>query len=170
MKNVRGKFTVLISASLLVGMLLTIMPMTWAQSTVPCEQCGMTMDATGQARYAITDNGGTRHYACCPMCAFKLIPKYGELNITSFCDYNGPSYPIVIRATRNGTGLVLSPQSALVILGGGCTKNRLVYDSASADALLAPPNNGTSPWLSMMSNVTVAATSSRMTAARAVLQ
>jgi hypothetical protein len=170
MKHNKAIPVVLISAILLSSMLLSLTPTILAQSTIPCEQCGMELDAAGQARYVITDAGGNRHYACCPICAFKLIPKFGELNITTFCDYNGPSYPITIRASLNGTGLTLYPQTAIVILGGGCTKNRLVYDSASADALLAPPNNGTSRWLPMMDNVTVAATANRMTAARAVLQ
>jgi hypothetical protein len=82
----------------------------------------------GQARYSIVDANGTRHYACCPMCAFKLLKTYGDLNITTFCDYNGPSAPITINAKRNGSVVTVNPTSAVVIMGGSCAKNRLVYN------------------------------------------
>jgi hypothetical protein len=141
-----------------------------AQTPVTCDQCGMTLDAMGLARYQIVDAGGHSYHACCPICAFKLIKTYGELNITSFCDYYGPSHPITINAKMNGSSLTVNPQTALVILGGSCSKNRLVYDSTAADALLAAPNNGTSQWLSPMQNMTVASTANRMTAAQSVLQ
>ena len=130
----------------------------------------MNVDATGQERFRITDASGGQHVACCPICAFKLIKTYGELNITSFCDYNGPSFPITINTKQYGSVLTVNPQSAQVILGGGCTKNRLVYNSAAADALLAPPNNGTSKWLSPLTNATVLANATRMGVAQAVLQ
>lgn len=139
-------------------------------SEVTCEQCGMTLDSTAQARYRIVDSSGSLHYSCCPICAFKLIPKYGELNITAFCDYNGPNYPITIIARQNGSSLKLYPQTALVLLGGGCIKNRMVYDSAAADALLASPNNGTSRWLPTMCNVIVLLNATRTPVAKAVLQ
>jgi hypothetical protein len=53
-------------------------------------------------------------------------------------------------------------------MGGGCTKNRIVVNSTAADALLSFPNNGTSKWLSPMTNDTLLANSTRMTVAQAV--
>ena len=140
------------------------------QINLNCEQCGMTIDATGQARFKILDVMGSQHVACCPVCALRLISKYGELNITSFCDYNGPNFPITIVAKQNGSILTVNPQTAIVILGGGCTKNRLVYNAAAADTLLSSPNNGTSKWLSPLTNATVLANATRLGIAQAVLQ
>ena len=138
--------------------------------TKPCDACGMTLDTTGQNRYQITDNAGYRYYACCPGCAFKLIKTYGELNITSFCDYKGPSAPITIIAKNHGSVITVNPTTAIMILGGSCSKNRLVYDSQAADALLAAPNSGTSQWLSPMQNATVASNATRLSIAQAILQ
>jgi hypothetical protein len=148
-----------------------LFPLAYGQvETRPCESCGMNLDATGQARYRIIDDSGSQHIACCPICALKLLKTYGELNITTFCDYNGPTHPITISAKMHGSVLTVNPQTALVLIGGGCTKNRLVYDSAAGDALLAPPNNGTSKWLSQLTNDTVAANATRIGIAQAVLQ
>ena len=109
----------------------------------------MTVDVTGQARFKIFDASGTLHIACCPICALRLQKTYNNLNITSFCDYYGTSFPITISTRNNGTEVTVNPPDALIIAAGGCTKNRIVYNSTAADALLAPPNNGTSRWLSM---------------------
>jgi hypothetical protein len=162
------KIAVVFIVSILVYNLFLIVPAV-AQETKPCDQCGMTVDATGQNRFKIVDGNGTSHVACCPICAFKMIKTYGQLNITSFCDYNGPSYPITIVAKNYGSSLTLVPQTAQVILGGGCAKNRLVYNSAAGDTLLAAPNNGTSKWLSPMTNATVAANATRMGVAQSIL-
>jgi hypothetical protein len=94
---------------------------------------------------------------------------YGDLNISAFCDYNGPSYPITIISKNNGTDVTVNPSTALIIAAGSCIKNRIVYDSAAADALLAPPNNGTSRWLSPLTNATVAANATRLTVTQAAL-
>ena len=50
--------------------------------TSVCEQCGMNVDVTGQARFKIFDATGTLHIACCPVCALRLQRTYGDLNIT----------------------------------------------------------------------------------------
>jgi hypothetical protein len=158
---------VIISCLLVSG----IAPFTNGQTdTKPCDSCGMTVDATGQARFRIFDGLGVQHVACCPVCALKLIKTYGELTITSFCDYNGQNYPITINAKQFGSVLTVNPQNALIILGGGCLKNRLVYDVAAADALLASPNNGSSQWLSPLTNATVLSNAPRIGLAQAVLQ
>ena len=167
-KKTRIIVNILIISSLLFSGLVAL---TYGQmDTKPCESCGMAVDSTGQARFKITDAANNPHVACCPVCALKLLKTYGELTITSFCDYNGPSYPITITAKQSGSVLTINPQSALIILGGGCPKNRLVYNSAAADALLAPPNSGTSQWLSPMTNATVLPTATRIGLAQAVLQ
>ncbi len=162
----QAPIVILISILIFSGSLMSV----FAQSTVPCDACGMGVDSLGQVRFNIVDGDGHQHVACCPICAFKLIKTYGQLNITSFCDWNGPSYPITIAAKQNGSVLTVSPQSALVILGGGCPKNRIVYDAAAANALLAPPNNGTSKWLSPLTNATLLPNATRLGIAQAVLQ
>jgi hypothetical protein len=141
-----------------------------AQENKTCEQCGMSLDATAQARFTIVDASGGEHLACCPICALKLQKVYGDLNITSFCDYNGPDYPITIDTRNNGTEVLVTPSSALIIVGGSCKTNRLVYDAAAADALLASPNNGTSRWLSPLTNDTVAVNATRMGVVQAALK
>ncbi len=157
----------IISALLLSG----LATLTYGQmDTKPCDSCGMAVDATGQARFRIVDGSGGQHVACCPVCALKLVKTYGELIITSFCDYYGPNFPITIGAKQSGSVLTVNPQNALIILGGGCAKNRLVCNSAAADALLAPPNNGASQWLSPMTNATVLPNATRIGIAQAVLQ
>jgi hypothetical protein len=137
--------------------------------TSECEQCGMNVDVTGQARFKIFDSSGTLHIACCPICALRLQRTYNNLNITAFCDYNGPGYPITIIAKNNGTDVTVNPPDALIITAGGCTKNRIVYNSSAADDLLAPPNNGTSKWLSALSNDTANANPTRLGVAQAAL-
>jgi hypothetical protein len=157
----------IISSLLLSG----IAALTYGQMTTkPCDSCGMNVDSIGQTRFKIVDASGHQYVACCPVCALKLIKTYGELTITSFCDYNGPNFPITINAKQSGSILTINPQSAIIILGGGCTKNRLVYNAAAADALLAPPNNGASQWLSPLTNATVLPNASRIGLAQAVLQ
>jgi hypothetical protein len=138
--------------------------------TDECEQCGMSVDATGKARLIIIDSAGNNHIACCPICALKMLKTYSSLTITSFCDYLGPDYPIVITATNHGKQVSVTPETALIIAGGSCAKNRLVYDPAAADKLLASPNNGTSTWLSPLTNAQVAKNATRLTVAQAVVK
>ena len=167
-----SKTTITASILIITFLLVSGLPiLTYCQvPTKPCAQCGMDVDATGQARFRIIDSSGDQHVACCPVCAFKLIKTYGELNITSFCDYNGPTYPIFISTKMYGSELTVNPQSALIILGGGCTKNRIVYNAAAADALLSPSNSGTSKYLSPLTNATVLPNATRVGIAQAVLQ
>ncbi len=157
---------IVVSIVVIFGLLATAFAQTGDKQ---CEQCGMTVDAMGQARFKIYDSNVTRHYACCPMCALKLLNRLnGVLNITSYCDYYGPNYPIQISIKANGSQVTVTPTTALIINGGSCTKNRIVYNSTAADALLAPPNNGTSQWLSPMTNATVLSNATRMSVVQAV--
>jgi len=140
-------------------------------TTLQCEKCGMDVDVTGQARFRIVDANGTTHIACCPMCMLKILSNTGgEFNVTSYCDYYGPSYPIRISIKGYGSEVTVDPPSALIITGGGCVKNRIVFNSTAADALLAPPNNGTSKWLSPLQNATVLPSAPRLTISEATLQ
>src|SRR3990172_9763888 len=133
-KRTRIIVNIFIISALLISGSATL---TYGQmDTKPCDQCGMAVDSTGQARFRITDPSGGQHIACCPVCALKMVKTYGELTITSFCDYNGPNYPITINAKQNGSALTVNPQNAVIILGGGCAKNRLVFNAAAADALV----------------------------------
>jgi hypothetical protein len=155
----------IISALLFSGLSV----LSYGQNPITCDQCGMTLDDTGQARYRILDSNGNIHLACCPICALKLQRTYGDLNITSFCDYYGPNFPITIITKNNGTDVTVNPPDALIIAAGSCIKNRLVYNSSAADALLASPNNGTSKWLSPLTNATVLANATRLSVAQAAL-
>ncbi len=167
MHNVKNIANILLITLLLVSSLSAL---TQSQvTTLSCSQCGMDIDATGQARYRIVDASGVEYLACCPICALKLQRVHGDLNITSFCDYYGPNYPISIVSRNNGTAVTVNPPDALIIAAGSCLKNRLVYNSSAADALLASPNNGTSQWLSPLTNATVLANATRMTVAQAAL-
>jgi hypothetical protein len=157
---------------LLISLLIVsgLSALTFAQTSgSKCEQCGMSLDSTGVARYTIIDSNGISHLACCPVCALRLQRSLGDIKITSFCDYYGPSCPITIISKNNGTDVTVNPVGALVIVAGGCTKNRLVYNSTAADALLAPPNNGTSKWLSPLGNDTANANPTIMSVAQAAL-
>jgi hypothetical protein len=158
---------IVVSSVIIFGLFAPVFAQTGTQQ---CEKCGMTVDAMGQARFKIYDANGTRHYACCPICALKLVKTYGELNITSFCDLNGPAYPITLAAKSNGSVATISPTTALIIMGGSCTKNRIVYNSAAADVLLSSLHNGTSQYLSPMTNDTVLPNCTRIGLAEAVLQ
>jgi hypothetical protein len=159
-----------IIVSLMISSLFSVVVPAFADTTESCDSCGMTVDATGQARFQITDTESHKYYACCPICALKIIKTEGDVNILSYCDYNGPDYPITINVRNQGSEVTITPTSALFINGGGCTKNRLVYDSAAADALLSPPNSGTSMWLSPLTNETVASNATRIAAFQAAVQ
>ena len=169
-------FANLISGTRLAKVLLLILSISLfglgvAQAqTDECDQCGMTVDSTGKSRLVIVDSDGNSHIACCPICALKMLNYYPSLTISSFCDYRGSDYPIIITATNHGNSVTVDPESALIIAGGSCTKNRLVYNSEAADALLSPPNNGTSVWLSPLTNATVACNATRMSVNQAVIK
>jgi hypothetical protein len=168
-----NKNTKIIASFLIISALLIsgVSSLTYGQMTTkPCDACGMNVDVIGQARFKIVDAVGHQYVACCPVCALKMIKTYGELNVTSFCDLNGPNYPITIVAKQYGSVLTVNSPNAVIILGGGCLKNRLVYNAVAADALLASPNNGTSQWLSSMANATVLPNATRIGIAQAVLQ
>jgi hypothetical protein len=170
---------VLISVTLLSSSFVaaTFAQMPTGDGSQVCEQCGMTADATSQAHFRVVDANGTSHYVECMMCALKLLVKYDTLNITTTCDWYGPNTVITVNAKQHGVVATISPPNALVIAGGGCSKNRIVSNQAAASALLA--NNGTSNYLAAIQKyvdgiggaiVTVPINSTIMTVAQAALQ
>jgi hypothetical protein len=144
----------IISALLISGM----SALTYGQMpTQTCEACGMMVAADAQAHLKVVDSTGTTHYVDCLKCALRLLKTYGELNVTTTCDWNGPAIVIAINLKNYTDGhyvnsTTVNPSSALFI-DGGCTKNRVVYNQAAADALLA--SNGTSQYITMLQNVTI---------------
>ncbi len=162
---------------IVVSLILSSSPTTFGQTPQTCEQCGMTVDSISQAHFKIIDSSGAQHYAECMMCALKLLSKYDSLNITTNCDYYGPGNTITVNAKQRGSDVIVNPTSALVIAGGGCAKNRIIYNQTAASALLA--NNGTSNYLAPIQKylngtsgptVAVPINSNIMTVAQAALQ
>ena len=163
--------TILIITSLLVSgyAALTKGQMTPTQT---CETCGMMVKPDAQAHLKATDSTGTVHYVDCFRCALKLLPIYGSINISATCDWNGPSYLITVELRNSTNGVyvnstVVNPQTALFI-DGGCTKNRMLYNQAGVDALLA--NNGISQYSTAIQNVTIPSNSTVMTVEQAALK
>jgi hypothetical protein len=167
---------VLIAVSMVFSS-LTIASVEAQTTDKTCEQCGMLVDETSQAHFKVVDSNGNSHYVECMMCALKLLSKYDALNITTNCDYYGPSSVITVNAKQHGAVVTVTPPTALVIAGGGCAKNRVVSSQAAASALLA--NNGTSTFLAAIQRynngvngtiVTVPLSASIMTITQAALQ
>jgi hypothetical protein len=136
-------------------------------TTQTCETCGMMVAPDAQMHLKAVDSTGTTHYVDCLRCALKLLNTYNEINITTNCDWNGPTYAITINLTDYLNKTYVTPSTALFI-DGGCTKNRVVYNQAAADALIA--NNGTSPYLTMMQNVTIPSNATIMTIDQAAIK
>jgi hypothetical protein len=147
-------------ASSFVGSVLGQM----SPSSLSCEQCGMAVDSISQAHLRVLDSNCTLHYVDCLKCAFKMLPKYEELNITTTCDWYGPNYTITIALKDNANTTTVNPSNALFI-DGNCMKNRVVYNQTGADVLFA--NNGTSKYLAALQNVTIPSNATVMTIVQA---
>jgi hypothetical protein len=135
------------------------MQMPTQAGSLTCEQCGMTVDSVSQAHFKVVDSNGARHYVECLKCAFKLLAKYGELTITTDCDWYGPNCPIVITLNYNMNMVSVDTMNA-VFIDGNCMTNRIVYNETAASALME--NNGLSPYLAEIQNATVPNNSERM--------
>jgi hypothetical protein len=136
-------------------------------TTQTCETCGMMVAPDAQMHLKVVDSTGTTHYVDCLRCALKLLKTYDQINITTNCDWNGPTYAVTINLKDYVNSTVVTPSTALFI-DGGCTKNRVVYNQAAADALIA--NNGTSSYLTMMQNVTIPSDAAIMTIDQAAIK
>ncbi len=97
----------------------------------------MTVGTEAKEHLKITDGGDTVHYACCIGCALKILKNYDTLRIETFCDWYGPDYPILAQLSQHGNLSDINPTTALLLIGGGCTGNRVAYNQTAADALLA---------------------------------
>jgi hypothetical protein len=113
------------------------MPTDAAPTTKPCDACPMDVNADAQAKYIITDENGTVHYADCFMCALNLLNKYSQVDITTSCDWYGPNYTITVQSTDYGNQITVTPSTAMFLNGGSCVINRAAYNQTAADELLA---------------------------------
>lgn len=102
-----------------------------------CESCPMTVGAEAKEHLKVTDGNGTIHYVCCIGCALKMLKTYDTIHIETYCDWYGPDYPIVADISQHGNVTSVEPSTALLLMGGGCTGNRVAYNQTAADALLA---------------------------------
>lgn len=113
----------------------------------PCETCPMTVGEDAMKHLKVTDANSTRHYVECMGCALKLLKTYDTIHLETYCDWYGPNYPITIDISQHGAVTTVNPSTALLLIGGGCTGNRVAYNQTAADALLA---NGFSQYTMMM--------------------
>ncbi len=105
--------------------------------TQTCETCPMEVGAEAQEHFKVYDGNGTRHWVECIGCALKLLKTYDAVRIETYCDWYGPDYPIVADISQNGAVATVNPSTALILLGGGCTANRVAWNQTATDALLA---------------------------------
>jgi len=115
--------------------------------TQTCETCPMQVGADAQQHFAVYDGNGTRHWVECVGCALKLLKTYDTIRIETYCDWYGPAYPVVAEISQNGGVTTVDPSTAVILMGGGCTANRVAYNQTAADELLA---NGYSEYTMMM--------------------
>lgn len=102
-----------------------------------CETCPMTVDAEAQEHFKVYDGDGNRHWVECTGCTFKLLKTYDSLHVETFCDWYGPEYPITIDISQHGAVATVNPPTVLLLVGGGCTGNRIAYNQTAADELLS---------------------------------
>ena len=105
--------------------------------TKPCETCPMQVTPEEMTHFKVTDGNGTVHNIDCFTCAMKLISKYAQLHIESYCDCYGPDYKITVDVKQNGKVVTVNPQTAIYLTGGGCTGNRVAYNQTAADTLIS---------------------------------
>ncbi len=109
-----------------------------APSTIQqCEACGMEANANAQVKYKIKDGSGAIHYVECFMCALNLINDHDTLTISTYCDWYGPNYPIIVESSKFGKAVNVTPSTAIFLNGGSCVINRVAYNQTAADELLA---------------------------------
>jgi len=97
----------------------------------------MTVGADALDHLKVTDGNGTRHYVECIGCALKLLKTYDSIHIETYCDWYGPDYKIIAEISQHGALTTVDPATVLLLVGGGCTGNRVAYNETAADALLA---------------------------------
>ncbi len=117
------------------------------EESYPCETCPMTVGPDALDHLKVTDGNGTSHYVECIGCALKLLKTYDTIHIETYCDWYGPDYKVTADISQHGAVTSVNPEGALLLVGGGCTGNRVAYNQTAADALLA---NGYSEYTMMM--------------------
>ena len=127
-----------------LGLIGTVFAQT---ESYPCETCPMTVGADALDHLKVTDASGIRHYVECIGCALKLLKTYDTIHIETYCDWYGPDYPITADISQHGAISNINPVTSLLLVGGGCTGNRVAYNQTAADVLLA---NGFSQYTMMM--------------------
>lgn len=158
----QGIIALLIMVLGFLGLMKPVFSVVPTQSDIPCETCPMTVGTEAQEHLAVYDGSGTRHYVECIGCAFKLLTSYDTLQIQTYCDWYGPQYMISANISQHGAVATVSPTTALVLAGGGCTGNRVAYNQTAAEALLL---NGFSEYTMPMMRQPLPATTSTMTMA-----
>ncbi len=122
---------------IIVITLLSSIGASFAQTeTYPCETCPMTVGPDALAHLKVTDGNGTTHYVECIGCAMKLLRDYDTIHIQTYCDWYGPDFPITADISQHGAVTNVTPDTALILVGGGCTGNRVAYNQTAADNLL----------------------------------
>ncbi|MFB3888052.1 MAG: hypothetical protein ACE14S_01055 [Candidatus Bathyarchaeia archaeon] len=119
---------------------------TVSPSVVPtqqCELCGMEVTPADQVKFKATDGTGAVHYVECFMCALNLLKFYETVHIETYCDWNGPSSPVVVDSRGFGASVTVTPSTAMYLWGGTCMNNRVAVDQAAADELRV---HGFSQW------------------------
>jgi hypothetical protein len=133
---------------------LAIAQMQSDTETYDCETCPMTVGADAQDHLKVFDGNGTRHWVECIGCALKLLKTCDTLHIETYCDWYGPNYTVTIDISEHGKVTTVTPDTALLLIGGGCTGNRVAYNQTAADSLLA---NGYSQYTMTMMQQTLPA-------------
>lgn len=123
-----------------------LMGQSLAQNQI-CETCPMEVGAEAQEHFIVYDGNGTRHWVECIGCALKLLKTYETIRIETYCDWYGPDYPVIADISQQGAVAIVNPSSALILMGGGCTANRVAFNQTGADELIA---NGYSEYTMMM--------------------
>jgi hypothetical protein len=126
---------------------ITFAQMQNQDNNINCETCTMKVGADAQNHLKVYDGNGTIHYVECIGCALKLLKNYDTLSIETYCDWYGPNYTITADITEHGSRATINPSTALLLVGGGCTGNRIAYNQTAADELLL---NGFSHYTMMM--------------------
>ena len=141
-----GGFTIrilMIKAGVLTILLLlctfgiTVAQLQTQDNSPNCEVCPMKVGSDAQMHLQVYDGNGTRHYVECIGCALKLLKNYDTLYIKTYCDWYGPNYTITANITGHGAVTTINPPTALLLVGGGCTGNRVAYNQTAANELLS---------------------------------
>jgi len=136
----------LVAMLFLFGFGVNILALGQGNDTI-CESCPMTVGPEAKEHLKVTDADGGIHYVCCIGCALKTLKTYDSIHIETYCDWYGPDYPIIADISDHGNVTSVDPQTALLLMGGGCTGNRVACNQTAADALLA---NGFSEYTMLM--------------------